>query len=65
MRTRVDSCVICGEEVRVPIVNQPWCQPCIEKEEDRHQKEDGLGGCCFVRPPKYVISRDQWEMFGY
>lgn len=65
MRTKPGECANCGAPVRTPVINEPWCEPCKDKEEARHQKEDYLGNHRFSRPPKYVLAKAAWASFGY
>jgi len=65
MKLRKDHCVICGIEIEIHILNEAWCENCIEVERARNLREDWRGSFTSSRPPKYVIPKDQWAAFGY
>lgn len=65
MKQKQTNCICCTKEITVPIVNQPWCEECIEKERKRSIKEDYLGRYRYSRPPRYVLDKSQWNSFGY
>jgi hypothetical protein len=62
-------CVSCGE--RKPkkdlgtASGDQWCVVCREREDQRNQREDLVGGCRYSRPPKYAIRQSEYRQFGY
>jgi len=66
MKTKKVKCIICGVDTRVPAINEPWCDKCVEVERERSTREDWTGVLgVFNRPPKYVIPKSDWKHFGY
>lgn len=63
-------CSNCNKEVtEIPIYDPPtFCVSCYHVEVARSQKEDmpdSKSPWIRTRPPKYILSKEQWKEFGY
>lgn len=65
------ACAVCSEELTVEEwehfagglgTKEPWCAPCIEDENQRMVNEEHVGNCVYRTLPKYLISKDKWEI---
>jgi hypothetical protein len=46
--------------------NQPWCNKCVEAEQERFGREEvPIKPFLYNRPPKYILPKERWKEFGY